>query len=409
MAFQKASKRLAKAKILLTGPSGAGKTFSALRLARGLGGRVAVIDTENNSASLYADQFPGWEYDVCSLTPPYTAQKYFQAIEDAERAVCYDILIIDSATHLWAGEGGLLDQKSAADSRGGNSFTNWKTISELNERFKSRVLHSKLHIICTARSKQEYIMEANEKGKSAPRKVGLAPILRDGMEYEFTVVFDIGMDHQFIVSKDRTNLFDGHVALITETTGATIKSWLFNDVQAESIVKTEEPAPEPKTAEPDWLTEAAAKVPDEPRELTEIKERNLRNECDAERLNAGQPLLTDEEFNALKIRKGTVAVTKLAAAVESKEALPPPSLETRYAPPSGGHSNDLDVALGNSADPKTYKIPFGKYQGKTISQIGLKVAEDYLSYIESEAEQNGKPIRGKVAEFQQMVNLARRK
>ncbi len=234
MAFIKASKSLAKAKILLTGPSGSGKTFSALRFARGLGGRVAVIDTENNSASLYADQFPGWEYFVLPISPPYTAQKYFAAIDDAAREK-FDILIIDSATHLWAGEGGLLQQKDALDTRGGNSFTNWNSIGKMFEQFKSKVLHSPIHVICTARSKQEYIIEANEKGKQAPRKVGLAPVLREGMEYEFTTVFDIGMDHQFMVSKDRTNLFDGVVATITEKTGEEIRAWLADEIVAEQI------------------------------------------------------------------------------------------------------------------------------------------------------------------------------
>lgn len=251
MAFKEASKSLAKAKILLTGPSGSGKTFSSLRFARGLGGKVGVIDTENNSASLYADQFKGWKYFVDAISPPYTAQKYFNAIDDA-LAAKFDVLIIDSITHLWAGEGGLLQQKEGLDSRGGNSYTNWGSITKLHEQFKSKVLHSNIHIICTVRSKQEYVMEQNDKGKTAPKKVGLAPVQREGLEYEFTTVFDIGMDHQFMVSKDRTNLFDGVIATITEDTGSTVKSWLADEVVAPEIetppVQAQQPPPQKEPA-----------------------------------------------------------------------------------------------------------------------------------------------------------------
>lgn len=241
--FKKASKAQAKAKVALTGPSGSGKTLSALMLAKGLtgNGRVAVIDSENNSASLYEDRFPGWEYFTLAINPPYTIQKYIKAIEIAITEG-FDAIVIDSLTHAWASEGGLLQQKEALDSRGGNSFTNWGTITKLYEQLKGKLLHSNIHIIVTLRSKQEYILEQTNSGKQAPKKVGLAPIMRDGMEYEFTVVFDIGMDHQFMVSKDRTDLFDGVVATIDEGTGIQLKNWL--------KAPAPEPIPEPERARP---------------------------------------------------------------------------------------------------------------------------------------------------------------
>lgn len=242
--FQKASKQLAKAKIALTGPSGSGKTMSALWLAKGLGGKCAVIDTENNSASLYADKFDGWSYDVLPMNPPYTAQKYFYGIELALKEG-YGIIICDSISHMWAGEGGLLQQKEALDSRGGNSYANWGSITKIHEKFKSLLLYSNVHFIATMRSKQDYILESNEKGKQTPKKVGMAPIQRDGMEYEFTVVFDIAMDHQFMVSKDRTGLFDCVVDTINEQTGKDIKAWL-----ADEITFTPEPEPTPPAAPP---------------------------------------------------------------------------------------------------------------------------------------------------------------
>ena len=345
MVFVKASKSLAKAKLLLTGPSGSGKTFSALRLAAGLGGKTAVIDTENNSASLYADQFPGWEYFVLPLSPPYTAQKYFQAIEEAARDK-FEILIIDSATHLWAGEGGLLEQKAALDTRGGNSYTNWNSIGKLNEHFKSQVLHSPMHIICTARSKQEYIIETNEKGKQAPRKVGLAPILRDGMEYEFTTVFDIGMDHQFMVSKDRTNLFDGVVATITEKTGQQIRSWLADEITAEPIA--------------DFVTEAAAFSPG--------------------------------ELDAMKApHNGRVAVTKISAAVTKKKP--------RITPKNEAPQPAKDF------DPGDYVIKFGEKmgtQGKRIRDINESLIRGLIKWVDDD-EAKGKVLHASQKEFREFA------
>lgn len=223
--FKKASRSQSFAKICITGPSGSGKTYSALLLAKGLGGEGGVIDSENNSASLYEGRFGNWEYFTLPINPPYTAQKYIKAINVAiDEGI--KVLIIDSLSHVWAAEGGLLQQKEALDSRGGNSYTNWSSITRMYEELKSKILHSPIHIICTLRSKQEYVLEENKKGKQAPRKVGLAPIMRDGMEYEFTTVFDLSMDHQFMVSKDRTDLFDGVVARIDENTGKEISNWL---------------------------------------------------------------------------------------------------------------------------------------------------------------------------------------
>jgi hypothetical protein len=220
--FKKAERTQAKLKIALTGPSGSGKTYSALALASGIGKKIAVIDTENASASLYADRF---EFDTVTLTPPYTIQKYVEAMKAAEDSG-YDVLIIDSLSHAWAGDGGLLAKKESLDARGGNSFTNWGGISKEHEQFKGKLLNCGLHLICTMRSKQDYVLEENEKGKKTPRKVGLAPIQRDGMEYEFTTVFDVAMDHHAQASKDRTGLFDGLTFKIGYETGSNLIQWL---------------------------------------------------------------------------------------------------------------------------------------------------------------------------------------
>ena len=235
--FQRAERKRAKIKVAITGPSGAGKTYSALALASGLGKRIAVIDTENDSASLYSDRF---EFDTLVIDAPYTIQKYLEAMNAAQEEG-YDVLIIDSITHAWAGEGGLLAKKEALDARGGNSFSNWAGITREHEQFKANLLGSDIHLICTMRSKQDYVLDMGDKGKTTPRKVGLAPIQRDGMEYEFTTVFDVSMDHDASTSKDRTGLFDGHTTKITEKTGRRFQEWL-NGAKVEALPKNPNPA-----------------------------------------------------------------------------------------------------------------------------------------------------------------------
>lgn len=229
MQIKKAERKAVKIKLAITGPSGSGKTMGGLLLAKGLSGKgkVLIIDSEDGSSNLYADhQLVGMDFDVIEIDAPYTVTKYLQALEAGQKAQ-YDVIVIDSISHAWAGEGGLLDKKTALDAGGrGNSYTNWASITKEQEAFKAKIIHSPCHVVVTMRSKQEYIVETNDKGKQAPRKVGLAPIQRDGMEYEFTTVFDCGMDHNFQASKDRTGIFDGRIEKITEKTGIEIREWL---------------------------------------------------------------------------------------------------------------------------------------------------------------------------------------
>ena len=254
--FKKAERKRAHLKLAITAPSGGGKTFSALLIAKGLGKKIAVIDTENDSASLYSDKF---EFDSAPIDQPYTVKKYSDAIKAAEHAR-YDVLIIDSLSHAWAGEGGLLSKKEAMDTRGGNSFANWGAITKEHEVFKAAILNAKIHIICTMRSKQEYSQDKSESGKLTIKKVGLAPIQRDGMEYEFTTVFDLGMDHTASISKDRTGLFDGQFFMISEATGVMLKKWLDGAVEVK-VETNNKPSEESKKDEPTKPAECE-KVPD---------------------------------------------------------------------------------------------------------------------------------------------------
>lgn len=227
--FKKAQRKSVYLKLAIQGPSGSGKTFSSLLLASGIGSKIAVLDTENGSASLYSDKF---QFDVLEMNPPFLTEKYIKGIQEAEKAG-YDVLIIDSLSHAWSGEGGILDQKSAKDARGGNSFTNWQEYSKKHEAMKQAMLQSKIHIIGTMRSKMEYVIEQDSNGKQKPKRVGMAAVQRDDMPYEFTVVFDLGQDHSAEAVKDRTSLFDGHISKITQETGVKIKRWL-NDEKNEA-------------------------------------------------------------------------------------------------------------------------------------------------------------------------------
>ncbi|MFN8994406.1 MAG: ATP-binding protein, partial [Pseudomonadota bacterium] len=160
----------------IAAPSGAGKTYSALKLAFGLGGKAGMIDTENGSGDLYAHL---GDYDIIPLTAPYTADKYRAAIKAFEDAG-YSTIIIDSLSHAWAGEGGLLDKhgKIADSGRGGNSFAAWRQVTPDHNALVEAMLQSDCHIIATMRSKTEYVIEEDEKGKKTPRKIGMAPVQR---------------------------------------------------------------------------------------------------------------------------------------------------------------------------------------------------------------------------------------
>ncbi len=224
--FRKAERKKAKLRLGIAGPAGAGKTYSALLIAQGIGGKIALIDTEHGSGDLYAHLL---EYDIAPLAPPYTPTKYREYIETAEKAA-YNVLVIDSLSHAWEGEGGLLEMhdKATKARNDKNSFNAWKDITPEHNRLVDAILKSGMHMIVTLRSKMAYEVQRDERtGKSAPVKIGLKPIFREGIEYEFTTVFDMtAEDHIATASKDRTGLFDGKHFTPDKTTGLTLLEWL---------------------------------------------------------------------------------------------------------------------------------------------------------------------------------------
>ena len=243
MGFKKATKSAAKLRLGLVGPAGSGKTMTALRIAHGLGGRVAVIDTERGSASLYSGE-RGLDFDVLELDS-YEAEHFIGAIRQAEQAG-YDVLIIDSLSHAWAGKGGILEfVDQAAKRSGGGSFSGWRDATPRHNQLVDAILGAKLHVICTLRSKVEHVIE-QVNGRTQVRKVGLQPVQRDGLEYEFTVVGDVTQDHELIITKTRAAwLKDKIIREAGEELGQQLAAWL-SDGLPSPVVSAQTPA---KTAD----------------------------------------------------------------------------------------------------------------------------------------------------------------
>lgn len=202
--FRKAQRKLKPLKISLQGASGSGKTLGALKLAKGFVGdddnKIIMFDTENGSSELYSHLV---NFNIYDLKAPFNPDRLTKGIDLAIKEG-FKCLVIDSLSHFWMGEGGVLDLKNKMDSKGGNSFTNWGKLTPIQQRMVEKILHSDIHIICCMRTKTEYVLEQNDKGKVAPRKVGTAPVQRDDLEYEFDAVFSIDKNtHQAHSEKDR--------------------------------------------------------------------------------------------------------------------------------------------------------------------------------------------------------------
>lgn len=239
--FKRAVRSKVWLKVGLMGPSGSGKTYSALKLAKGLaeGGKIAAIDTENGSLSLYADMV---EVDVLDIAHPFEPKKAIAAIKEATEAG-YRVLIVDSMTHFWKW---ILEYKESLDRSGGSQYTNWGKAKPFFEQLKDALNQCPMHVICCMRAKDEYAIEKNDRGKDVPKKLGMGAIMEPGAEYEYTLVFDIGMDHNATASKDRTSLFDGEFHKISEATGGRLLEWLAGGAGEIQVLQANEVATPPE-------------------------------------------------------------------------------------------------------------------------------------------------------------------
>jgi len=263
MEFKKAIRSARKLRLAIAAPSGGGKTYSALRIAKGIvqaeGGKIAFIDTENNSASLYSHIF---DFDVVNVEPLFNIKDFNDAIELAKENG-YNVLIIDSSSHAWKQVLDIVD-KVTAGSPSKNSYTSWRTGTSIMDKWLQNVLFYPGHVIFCMRSKMEYVMIQNEKGKSDVEKIGLAPVMRNEIEYEFDLMLDGNTDHYFKVTKSRYDKFsDQIIEKPDERFGKELIEWLtLNDEAAP------EPEPEPVAPEPEPT----------PAPLTDNKKYNITQE-----------------------------------------------------------------------------------------------------------------------------------
>lgn len=204
-AFQKAVKSKSKLRCAVFGPPGAGKTYSALAIASGLGGKIALIDSERLSASKYADRF---EFDTVDLQRK-NIDEYIRYIADAGKAG-YDVLVIDSLSHGWQE---LLEQidKLAAAKYKGNTWAAWSEGTPQQKKFIDAILSYPGHVIATMRSKIEYVTSKDERGKTDIKKAGMAPEQGKGIEYEFDLLVEINQEHYATITKDRTGKYQDQI------------------------------------------------------------------------------------------------------------------------------------------------------------------------------------------------------
>jgi hypothetical protein len=234
MKLQQAQRSQVKLRIGLSGPSGYGKTYSALLLAYGITNywsKIAVIDTENNSASLYSHI---GEFNVLNLDEPYSPQRYIEAIKTCENSGM-DVIIIDSISHEWSGKGGCLEMHE----KFGGRFQDWAKVTPQHNAFLDALLQSKCHILTSTRRKVDYSLDRDMNGRTKVRKHGTKEITREGYEYELTVNFELINDKHLVkASKDRTGLFmDKPEFIINQATGKKLKAWCSEGVSVEIIKK----------------------------------------------------------------------------------------------------------------------------------------------------------------------------
>ena len=233
MELRKATRKKAKIRLGYSSVSGGGKTYSALLTAKGLCGdwsKVAIIDSENNSADLYAHL---GDFNVLPLSAPFSPERYIEAIRSCEKAGM-EVIIIDSITHEWDGKGGCLE---IVESLGGK-YQDWAKVTPRHQAFIDAILQSPSHIITTVRRKQDYEMTKDDKGKVKVEKGGLREITREGFEYELTINLELDSRHNATASKDRTGLFMGKPAFVpSEKTGELIAKWCEQGEEAFGVIK----------------------------------------------------------------------------------------------------------------------------------------------------------------------------
>lgn len=276
LVFKKAQREQVRIKVSIAGPAGSGKTMSSLLMAYGLTraefpnlseaeiwDKICLIDTESGSGSLYVGKQVGpttiGAYNTIDLTPPFEPGVFVDAIHMAE-AHNMNVIIIDSLSHAWAGSGGALDMQGKIAERSGNSWTAWRSVTPQHNKLVDAMLQSPAHVIANMRAKMEYQQTTNDAGKKQIKAMGMGVVMREGIEYEFTVSFMLDYDHIANATKDRTTIFDGKYFTIDANTGKQMYQWLSSG--AVPAPKAEVPAPTPAPAAPDEQLSKAVSLVD---------------------------------------------------------------------------------------------------------------------------------------------------
>lgn len=266
LVFKKAQREQVRIKVSIAGPAGSGKTMSSLLMAYGITKaefpnlsdaevweKICVIDTENGSGSLYVGKQVGpttiGAYNTIDLTPPFEPGVFVDAIHMAEEHGM-NVIIIDSLSHAWAGVGGALDQQGKIAERSGNSWTAWRSVTPQHNKLVDAMLQSPAHIIANMRAKMEYQQTTSDSGKKQVKAIGMGVVMREGIEYEFTVSFMLDYDHVASSTKDRTGIFDGKLFTIDANTGKQMYAWLSSGA-APTPKANPVPAPTPAPSAPD--------------------------------------------------------------------------------------------------------------------------------------------------------------
>ena len=244
--FKPATREASYARIALSGPSGSGKTYTALALATALSDNVAVIDTERGSASKYVG-LNAWAFDT--VQPDSFSPKSLVDILGAAAGGNYGAVVVDSLSHYWMGVDGMLEQADRHAVRG-NTFAGWKEVRPDERRMIDALVSYPGHVIVTMRSKTEYVIEENERGKKTPRKVGMKPEQRDGIEYEFDVVGDMDHDNTLTVVKSRIHtLAKAVIPMPGEEFAHQIRDWLSDGAKVPTVAEYRKQALELQTKE----------------------------------------------------------------------------------------------------------------------------------------------------------------
>ncbi len=436
--FRKAERRRARLRLAISGISGAGKTVSSLLMAYGITGdwsKIAMVDTEGGRGELYVGSNIGGtrqadgtivggvtigQYGYIRLTPPFEPEKYMTALDVAGKEG-FEICILDSLSHAWAGEGGLLEAVDALKSRYTNQWAAWREITPRHNALVDAILQSPIHVICTLRAKTEWVVE-EESGKKKPIKVGLQPVMRDGIEYEFTVVFDQQQDHTVLASKDNTSLFDRRVFVPAVETGRLLLQWLNQGIDegpagilnVPSTTKPSLPAAAPPTGQSQGppqgrpaqqppaggtrLGAGAEKAVQEVRAGIDLANYKLRTETNAtdaelssfvqEAIGKARPGSLGEAKKLLEHLQKTLEARK--AAIEAAKQQPP-ATETPAPEESPKEPGDDEIPWNPEDEPPPDDEP--PPEGGAPGEPDPEPAEDPPAAAGTEAPQDGKLFR----------------